>query len=86
MISGIQHFAFCPRQWACTMHGIRVQPSVFECNIDNTQFHRLKAELSELIDKETDSLRFYVLGNNYQQKVTHIGAHETPDMGETLML
>ena len=70
----------------CVMYGVRVQHSVFECNIDNAQFHRLKADLAELIDKQKDSLRFYALGNNYQQKMTHIGAHETPDMEDTLML
>lgn len=70
----------------CVMYGIRVQHSVFECNIDNAQFCRLKAELTDIIDKNTDSLRFYALGNNYQQKVTHIGANETYDLKETIIL
>ena len=32
------------------------------------------AELISMIDPETDSLRFYSLGNNYKSKIEHIGA------------
>ena len=35
----------------------------------------LKVELSELTDPQKDSLRFYTLGNQYQTKVQHVGAH-----------
>ncbi len=70
----------------CVSYGVRVQNSVFECTIDNARFHQLKAELSSIIDQERDSLRFYSLGNNYQQKVIHIGAHKTFDMEGTLLL
>ena len=30
-------------------------------------------KLEKIIDKETDSLRFYYFGNNYKSKVEHIG-------------
>ena len=61
----------------CVAHGTRVQNSVFECVLDNTQFKLLRHELEQTIDPACDSLRFYTLGNNYQNKVTHIGAKET---------
>ena len=70
----------------CISYGIRVQNSVFECNIDNAQFHQLKAELTGIIDQETDSLRFYVLGNKYQEKVAHVGNHATYDLESPLIL
>lgn len=60
----------------CVNYGQRVQNSVFECNLDASQYRRIKDELSELIDVETDSLRFYNLGNNYKNRVEHIGVKE----------
>ena len=41
--------------------------------MDNAQCVALKASLAEMIDQETDSLRFYYLGNKYQTKVEHLG-------------
>lgn len=61
----------------CVAHGTRVQNSVFECILDNAQFKLLRHELEQLIDPDSDSLRFYTLGNHYESKVTHIGAKET---------
>jgi CRISPR-associated protein Cas2 len=64
----------------CQNYGQRVQNSVFECLIDPAQFTLLKHELSELIDLETDSLRFYSLGNHWRNKVEHIGAKKSLDL------
>ena len=57
----------------CVNYGSRVQNSVFECIIDNAQAVKLKYELSKIIDVNTDSLRFYYLGNKYETKIEHIG-------------
>lgn len=57
----------------CVNYGRRVQNSVFECIVDNTQAVQLKASLEALIDRKTDSLRFYYLGNSYKTKVEHVG-------------
>ena len=46
----------------CQDYGTRVQYSVFECDIDPTQWVRLKAKLLSTFDEEKDSLRFYILG------------------------
>ncbi|WP_028596317.1 CRISPR-associated endonuclease Cas2 [Paenibacillus assamensis] len=69
----------------CQNYGQRVQNSVFECNVDATQFASLKILLSEMIDPKEDSLRFYQLGNNYKNKVEHIGVKESIDMEEPLI-
>lgn len=61
----------------CVAHGQRVQNSVFECLLDAAQYRLLQSELASLIDPEKDSLRFYALGNQYQNKVLHIGARQT---------
>ena len=70
----------------CVAYGQRVQNSVFECNVDASQYKRLQAELKELIDPETDSLRFYTLGNNYQGKVEHFGAKQSYEAEGVLMI
>ena len=61
----------------CQNHAQRVQNSVFEANLDYSSFLKLKARLLEIIDSEKDSLRFYYLGNNWQNRVEHIGAKKT---------
>ena len=59
---------------------------MFECIVDATQFKKLKLELENIIDKDTDSLRFYQLGNNYKNKVEHIGAKPTLDLEGPLII
>lgn len=61
----------------CQNHAQRVQNSVFEADLDYSTFLRLKDRLTELIDKEHDSLRFYYLGNNWEKRIEHIGAKQT---------
>lgn len=64
----------------CQNYGQRVQNSVFECIVDSTQFAKLKIELIKLIDIKEDSLRFYTLGNNYNNKIEHVGVKESIDL------
>lgn len=70
---------------ACQNYGQRVQNSVFECVVDATQFAALKFELTGIIDKNHDSLRFYQLGNNYKTKVEHVGIKESIDLDSPLI-
>ena len=70
----------------CTAHGQRVQNSVFECSVDEAQAVALRARLKELIDEKADSLRFYNLGNHYQNKIIHIGAKKGYDPNDTMIL
>ncbi|CAH0347281.1 CRISPR-associated endonuclease Cas2 [Bacillus sp. CECT 9360] len=70
----------------CQNYGQRVQNSVFECIVDATQFATLKIELSDIIDEDLDSLRFYQLGNNYKTKVEHIGVKESVDLEGPLII
>ncbi len=70
----------------CVAHGQRVQNSVFECVLDEAQAVALRAQLESLIDKETDSLRFYYLGNRYQGKVIHIGCKKSFDAEAPMIL
>lgn len=70
----------------CVNYGQRVQNSVFECILNATQFVEIKHILEQLINKETDSLRFYQLGNSYKSKVEHIGAKKGYEAEGLLLL
>ena len=63
----------------CVNHGQRVQNSVFECKVDPAMLVKLKAMLESEMNPETDSLRFYHLGKNWQGRVEHMGAQEVYD-------
>ncbi len=71
---------------ACTDYGQRVQFSVFECLIDPAQWTVLRQRLLDEIDHKTDSLRFYFLGSNWRNKVEHVGAKESIDMEDILLI
>lgn len=64
----------------CQRYGQRVQNSVFECIVDQTEFTTLKILLKDMIDQERDSLRFYKLGNQYVSKVEHFGTKPSLDI------
>lgn len=63
----------------CKNYGQRVQNSVFECLLDPVQFANLKHSLCGIIDDERDSLRFYYLGKNWQDRVEHFGTKKGYD-------
>jgi CRISPR-associated protein Cas2 len=63
----------------CMDYGMRVQNSVFECEVTPDQFVMLKNELMEIFNPKEDSLRFYFLGKKGRQKVEHIGARPVAD-------
>ena len=64
----------------CLDYGMRVQNSVFECDVDPAQFVVLKNQLIDIFDPNHDSLRFYFLGKKGRNKVEHLGAKPVPDV------
>nr|WP_294493478.1 CRISPR-associated endonuclease Cas2 [uncultured Mediterraneibacter sp.] len=70
----------------CVNYGQRVQNSVFECQFDSTKYRQVRAILEDIIDKETDSLRFYNLGDKYKNKVEHLGIKPGFDVTDPLIL
>ncbi len=70
----------------CVNYGQRVQNSVFECLVDSTQFAELKHKIENIIDKEKDSVRYYFLGNNWKNRVEHVGAKAGYDPEGILMI
>lgn len=67
----------------CVNFGQRVQNSVFECSLDPGQYIMIKKKLEKIIDSEKDSIRFYLLGKNWEKRVETIGKDTSynPDSG-----
>lgn len=70
----------------CVNYGHRVQNSVFECILDYGECRKVKHILEKLIDKDHDSLRFYYLGNKYENKVEHIGIKESFNVEDVMIV
>jgi CRISPR-associated protein Cas2 len=70
----------------CENWGQRVQFSVFECLVDPAQWAALRSNLTECMDVEKDSLRFYYLGANWKNRVEHVGAKKSYDPQGPLIL
>lgn len=77
-LSGLQHFAFCRRQWALI-------------HIENLWAENLRTVDGQIMhekahDQERDSLRFYNLGNHYQSRIEHFGAKPAYDPEDCLIV
>jgi CRISPR-associated protein Cas2 len=70
----------------CRNFGQRVQFSVFECIVDPAQWTKIRQLLINEIDMEADSLRFYFLGAQWQNRVEHVGAKESVDQEGPLIV
>lgn len=70
----------------CKNYGQRVQFSVFECLVDPAQWTVMRQQLVDVIDPETDSLRFYYLGSNWKRRVEHVGAKPGVDQEGLLLV
>lgn len=60
-------------------YGQWVQFSVFECDLTQTQYSKLRSRLSRLIKPDEDSIRFFFLCGCCQGKIERIGGVEPMD-------
>ena len=70
----------------CVNFGQRVQNSVFECLVDPAQFAELKHRLETIIDLEKDSLRYYMLGDNWKSRIKHTGTKSSYNPEDTMII
>lgn len=70
----------------CEDRGQRVQNSVFECLVDAAQWVDFRAALVAESDPTQDSLRFYLLGNEWRRRVEHVGTRPSYDPQGPLIL
>ncbi|WP_129628482.1 CRISPR-associated endonuclease Cas2 [Candidatus Oscillochloris fontis] len=54
-------------------YGVRVQYSVFECDLNKKQLSQLQQELAALIDINTDSIRIYQLEADSARRTQILG-------------
>lgn len=66
--------------------GIRVQYSIFECDLTPEDQRCLSERLQECLDVKTDSLRWYPLCNNCLIKVASLGGGVSPVEGRVYYL
>jgi CRISPR-associated protein Cas2 len=60
-------------------YGQWMQYSVFECDLTDPQYAKLRSRLDRLIRPEEDSIRFYPLCVCCQKKVERIGGENVRD-------
>lgn len=71
---------------ACEDYGVRVQKSVFECQVGQMEWVQLRHRLLSEINVDQDSLRFYFLDEKAVQRTEHHGVHKPLDLSEPLIL
>ncbi|MCT7977593.1 CRISPR-associated endonuclease Cas2 [Laspinema olomoucense] len=54
-------------------YGMRVQQSVFEAVLNETEYHQLQARLLKLLNKRQDQLRFYPLSPANRDRIVILG-------------
>jgi CRISPR-associated protein Cas2 len=71
---------------ACEEYGVRVQKSVFECQVGQTEWASLRDRLLREIKNDEDSLRFYFLDEKAVQRIEHHGVGKPLDLSEPLIV
>ena len=70
----------------CKDYGQRVQNSVFECEVTESQYTDLKEHLRNAMDEKLDSIRFYHLNRNKSHSIETMGKVTSYDVNETIIL
>ena len=70
----------------CLDYGQRVQNSVFECVLTESDFLILKDKLIKTIDKDLDSIRFYRISGNWERKIDSIGRKTAINVTQPLLI
>jgi CRISPR-associated protein Cas2 len=71
---------------SCEDYGVRVQKSVFECQVGQKEWASLRDRLLREIKLEEDSLRFYFLDEKAVQRIEHHGVDKPLDLSEPLIV
>lgn len=66
--------------------GMRVQKSVFECQIGWDDLIRVKDIMRPFLEKSSDSIRYYPICVHCQEKVVSFGKGGTPTSMETYLI
>ncbi len=66
----------------CEDYGVRVEKSVFECNLDDCRFQEFWLKLESIV-QETDSIINYPIGLIDRRKITTLGNVERAELRHT---
>jgi CRISPR-associated protein Cas2 len=74
----------CPKRLrrvakTCAEYGVRVEKSVFECDLPHELFQRLWCELMDLVDEDNDALIAYRICATCLKEVESIGQVPRPE-------
>ncbi len=69
----------------CLRFGQRVQKSVFECRVSPASLDRLRRKISDVIDPDTDSVRFYRLSGARTTYLEIMGIDRSYDLDGPLL-
>ena len=70
----------------CENYGRRVQNSVFECEVTEAQLCTLKNMISDIIDTQTDSVRFYYLNKNIARRAEVLGVETSYNVNDAIII
>lgn len=71
---------------ACMDYGLRVQNSVFECELTDAQLTILEGRLKGIIESSLDSIRIYHLNKNERRRVDVLGKETSYNVKETIII
>jgi CRISPR-associated protein Cas2 len=71
---------------ACKDYGQRVQKSVFECRVTQSQYETLSNRLRKIIKPNQDSIRFYKLLGGRDNCVESFGIDNFTDLDDPLII
>lgn len=71
---------------ACSDYGLRVQKSVFECQVGQKEWVALRSRLLKEAKLEKDSIRFYFIDAEAVQRTEHHGIGKPLDLEEPFVL
>jgi CRISPR-associated protein Cas2 len=68
--------------------GFRVQKSVFECQLDDRLYLKMRTIIEKIIDHEVDSVRYYFLCKNCANniKVSGLGSIYNSDEDDVIII
>ena len=70
----------------CKNYGQRVQKSVFECLVNQTQYEQLVRDLVHYIDEKEDNLRIYRLREPVGKYCKHFGINPSINFDDPLVV
>jgi CRISPR-associated protein Cas2 len=71
---------------ACMDYGVRVQKSIFECQVGQKEWLQLRDRLLREFKASEDSLRFYFLDEAAVRRTEHHGIAKPVDLTDPLIL